>query len=294
MPVAELGAQRAEGFREDLADTDIAAIMRVLLQSERRIQKLELSQRTVWIKRHGTETPGRWMKIQTLLTRLLPYSFMRPSPRLDGAGLMRRELATLDAFKSRSFPVPPVIYSSPTAVVLGDVGPTVMERMDALRAAAPQEHDALLVKSAHALGELHAAGLCHGRPHVRDFFLEDGRIGFMDFEERPQEVMPLETAQARDIWLLFLQVATRACDGRKTCDSAFNRWRETAPPQAYDELCRLTGILGRFLPLARLIGRVRMGSDLRRFIMATDYLMQAVNPEADVKKTGKAGKDDRT
>ncbi|MGG2477508.1 serine/threonine protein phosphatase, partial [Rhizobium sp. BR5] len=58
------------------------------------------------------------------------------------------------------------------------------------------------------------------------------------------------------------------------------------------ELCRLTRILGRFLPLARLIGRVRMGSDLRRFIMATDYLMNAVNTDAAVTTTGKAGKDD--
>jgi hypothetical protein len=127
---------------------------------------------------------------------------------------------------------------------------------------------------------------------VRDFFLADGRVGFMDFEERPQDVMPLETAQARDIWLLFLQVATRACDAPKTCDAAFARWCENAPPRALEELCRLTGILGRFLPVARLIGRVRMGSDLRRFIMATDYLMNAVNPEAAVKNTGKAGKDD--
>ncbi|MGG2477507.1 serine/threonine protein phosphatase, partial [Rhizobium sp. BR5] len=41
-------------------------------------------------------------------------------------------------------------------------------------------------------------------------------IGFMDFEERPQDVMPLATAQARDIWLLFLQVATRACNPPET------------------------------------------------------------------------------
>ncbi|MCZ7498088.1 MULTISPECIES: phosphotransferase [Rhizobium/Agrobacterium group] len=292
MLVNENQAETAEGFRVHLDDADIATLMHALLKSERRVQKVELSQLTVWIKRQGTETPSWWIKLQTFLAKLLPYTFMRPSPPLDGAGLMRRELDTLQAFKASGFPVPPVIYSSRTAVVLGDVGPTIIERMDAIKAAAPAEHDALLVKSAEALGELHAAGLCHGRPHVRDFFLEDGRVGFMDFEERPQEVMPLETAQARDIWLLFLQVATRACDARKTCDAAFARWRENAPPRALEELCRLTGILGRFLPVARLIGRVRMGSDLRRFIMATDYLMNAVNPEAAVKKTGKAGKDD--
>lgn len=113
----------------------------------------------------------------------------------------------------------------------------------------------------------------------------------MDFEERPQEVMPLEMAQARDIWLLFLQVATRACDARKTCDAAFARWRETPAPGA-GRIVPSDRHSGAFLPVARLIGRVRMGSDLRRFIMATDYLMNAVNPEAAVKKTGKAGKDD--
>ncbi|WP_454686678.1 phosphotransferase [Agrobacterium leguminum] len=292
MLVAASEAEKAKGFHVHLEDGDIAALMRALLKSERRVQKLELSATTVWIKRQGTETPSWWIKLQTFLAKLLPYTFMRPSPPLDGAGLMRRELETLQVFKARGFPVPPIIYSSLTAVVLGDVGPTIMEHMDAIKTARPAEHDALLVKSAEALGALHAAGLCHGRPHVRDFFLEHGRVGFMDFEERPQEVMPLETAQARDIWLLFLQVATRACDARKTCDAAFARWRENAPPRALEELCRLTGILGRFLPVARLIGRVRMGSDLRRFIMATDYLMNAVNPEAAVKKTGKAGKDD--
>lgn len=292
MVVAASEAEKAKGFHVHLEDGDIAALMQALLQSERRVQKLALSTTTVWIKRQGTETPSWWIKVQTFLAKLLPYTFMRPSPPLDGAGLMRRELETLQAFKARGFPVPPVIYSSQTAVVLGDVGPTIMERMDAMKATTQAEHDGLLVKSAQALGELHAAGLCHGRPHVRDFFLEDGRVGFMDFEERPQEVMPLETAQARDIWLLFLQVATRACDAPKTCDAAFAGWRENAPARAQEELYRLTGILGRFLPLARLIGRVRMGSDLRRFIMATDYLMNAVNPEAALKKTGKAGKDD--
>lgn len=285
-------AEKAEGFYVHLDDADIAALMRVLLNSDRRIQKLELSQLTVWIKRQGTERVTWWMKMQKLLSKLLPYAFLRPSAPLDGAGLMQRELETLQQFQQCGFPVPPLIYSSRTAVVLGDVGPTLMERMDALKASDPHEHDALLVKSAEALGELHAAGLCHGRPHVRDFFLADGRVGFMDFEERPQDVMPLATAQARDIWLLFLQVATRACEADRTRNAAFSRWLENAPPRAVDELSRLTRILGRFLPLARLIGRVRMGSDLRRFIMATDYLMNAVNTDAAVRKTGKAGKDD--
>jgi hypothetical protein len=43
------------------------------------------------------------------------------------------------------------------------------------------------------------------------------------------------------------------------------------------------------LPLIRLIGRVHMGSDLRRFIMATKFLRQAPLPEAENLNTAKAG-----
>jgi len=36
-----------------------------------------------------------------------------------------------------------------------------------------------------------------------------------------------------------------------------------------------TGFLGGFLSFARLIGRLHMGSDLQRFIVATSFMMHA-------------------
>ena len=51
MQVNKSEVVEAEGFRVHLDDDDIATVMRVLLKSDRRIQKVELSQLTVWIKR---------------------------------------------------------------------------------------------------------------------------------------------------------------------------------------------------------------------------------------------------
>jgi hypothetical protein len=104
-------------------------------------------------------------------------------------------------------------------------------------------------------------------------FFAGPRLGFMDFEEEPQSVMPLATAQARDIWLLFLQIATSARLGTETRDRAYEAWSRHAPPQAIAELRRMTRFLAGFLSIARLIGRVHMGSDLQRFIIATSYLV---------------------
>lgn len=48
---------------------------------------------------------------------------------------------------------------------------------------------------------------------------------------------------------------------------------KACPLLAVAELRHMTRILSAFLSFARLIGRVHMGSDLQRFIVATSYLM---------------------
>lgn len=60
---------------------------------------------------------------------------------------------------------------------------------------------------------------------------------------------------------------------RRDQDAAYHAWSQPASAAAIAELRRMTGFLGRFLSTARLIGRVCMGSDLRRFIVATSYLV---------------------
>ncbi len=272
--------EQAKGFHVHLEDADIAALMQALLASEGRVQQLHLSVGSVWIKRQGAEKAPWWLKLQSLAASALPYKFLKPSPTLAPGAMMTREKRRMIAFGDKGFPVPEIIYASETAIVLSDVGPTVQRTLKSKRQSDNASHDALLIDCAAAIGDLHAAGLCHGRPHVRDFFLRDGRIGFMDFEEEPEAAMPLETAQARDLWLLFLPLSTLAQNGRDTLDAAYKAWASRAPEAAIAELRRLVRVLSRFLPLARLIGRVQMGSDLQRFIVATEYLKNAVKPEA--------------
>lgn len=259
-----------------------------------RIENIALSQTTVWIKRQGTEKPIWWRHLQYVVAWLMPFAFMRPSLLLDAEGMNAREIDTIDEFARKGFTVPEIVHRGTTLVVVKDVGPSVAERMWHLRAIDPAAHEALIVQSIAALGLLHAAGLCHGRPHVRDFFLRDGEIGFLDFEERPQDVMPLATAQARDLWLLLLPVSVLSLDAVHTLPEALKRWRLSAPEATQVELRQMIAVLGRFLPIVRLIGRVRMGSDLRRFILATEFLKTALETDVAPIGAGKAGKDDRT
>jgi tRNA A-37 threonylcarbamoyl transferase component Bud32 len=261
------------GAIPDLAGGDIETLLAVLVSGSNRIQRVPLSKRTVWIKRYGTEGRSRWLSLQASLSRLIPLDFLRPSAYLPPRQMAAREIRRIGQFSQKGFATPTVLYASKGSLVLSDVGTTVQMRLNELRERDPAAHDDLLVRCAAELGRLHASGLSHGRPYPRDMFFSGDSLGFMDFEEEPDTVMPLAVAQARDIWLLFLQIATSARLGLKTSDRAYEAWSRQAPAQAIVELRRMTRFLGGFLSIARLIGRVHMGSDLQRFIIATSYLV---------------------
>ena len=275
----------------DVTAKDIETLLVVLARGARRVERVQMSFGAVWVKRYGTKRPVFWRRTQNLLASLFRQPFLRASPVLDSKAMVDREIRRIAIFAAQGLPVPRVLYRSDSALVLSDAGPTVDTRLAELKTGDPAGHDDLLVTCAADLGALHGKRLCHGRPHPRDFFLQNGRIGFMDFEEEPEAVMPFAAAQARDLWLLFLQIVPRAIGGGVTVDRAFAAWLEHAPADSFSELCLLVAFLAKFLWLTRLIGRVHMGSDLRRFLAATRYLSQVLLAPRPA-DASKAGKDD--
>lgn len=259
----------------NLIGKDIEALLTVLVSGSKRVERVPLSSGQVWIKRYGTEKPSVWRHLQTLCSHILPVAFLRPCAYLAPQQMAERETRRIGVFKDLGIAVPEILYASNGAIVLADAGITVQRRLGQLKDSDPAAHDNLMVACAAELGRLHAKGLCHGRPYPRDMFFAGNRLGFMDFEEDPQTVMPLAVAQARDVWLLFLQIATGARFGLATQNRAYEAWCAQAPAAARAELQRMIRFLGGFLFLARLIGRVHMGSDLQRFIVATSFLMHA-------------------
>lgn len=255
-----------------LSDTEIDTILRTLLNPSKRVQCVALENCSVWIKRYGTESPGRWMFLQRILAKVIPIAFLRPSPILPSALMVERETRRIEQFSCSGFPTPRVLYRSGNILILTDSGSTVASRLKALRPTEPVAHDALLVQCAAELGKLHAAGLCHGRPHPRDFTLHSGHIGYLDFEEEPDAVMPLPAAQARDMWLMCLQIGSLAVNGTATLSRAYDAWSAAAPAGSVHYLARIAKIMRLLLPLARIVRRFGNGSDIQRFVTAMTFL----------------------
>lgn len=267
-----------EDTRDVLSPAAMERLLHLLIAGERhRVSSTVLDGRTVWIKRYDVERTPAYKCLHEKLSRLMPAAFLRASPCVDGKGAIEREMRKLAAFEAAGLPTAQIFFGNDKVLVLSDVSPIAQGLLNKLAARGDFEaHDRLLVNAAQALRKVHERGLCHGRPHPRDMFIrEDGEWGFVDFEEEPEAAMPLAVAQARDVWLLFLQVCSQA-RLESTADRAFDSYFASSPHRVGAELRRIVGFLAVLMPLLSAIEYRGLGSDGRRVLKAMRFLKTAV------------------
>lgn len=240
--------------------------------SEKRIACVEREGQKVWIKRQGIEKKPFGKRLHACLSFLFPAHFMKASPVRDAIGMNEQEVRKIEAFKKAGIPVPEILAIDGPALMISDVGQTVQKRLDYLKKTDPAAHEDLLVKCAEALGKVHHAGLVHGRPHPRDMFIKEGKIGFFDFEEEPEAIMPIPAAQARDAWLLFFQISAQALDKSKTDNEAFEAWKQQVPQQTLAELKKIVRFFSIFITPLKLAKLIYLGGDGKRMLSAMEFL----------------------
>lgn len=264
------------------SDLDHDELIRLASTGTDRVSRVDTGKRIVWVKRAAAKSLHIGHYLQLLCTLALPGTIYRPSPPEQGDAATRGEAERIRAFAAKGLPVPEILYQGVGALVLSDCGQTLEMQMKQARAAGDADrHDELLLLFATGISEMAAAELVHGRPHPRDCFVRDGRLGFMDFEQNPLAGMRLESAQARDAMFTFGFV----CDLAKrpaTPELAFDSWTARAPQASVLELKNVLRQLRPLLALGRLALRIHAGSDLRRFMAGTQFLSRklGVNPDA--------------
>ncbi len=263
---------------EELSPAGLEALLKLVVASEHsRVSSVEVDGRTVWIKRYGVEARSAAKWLHRVISPLMPLPFLRSSPAASAAGLAAREMRKAAAFRAAGFPTVTIFYGQGDVIAMSDAGTIVQEELNRLRRSDPGRHDDMLVACAEAVARVHLAGLCHGRPHPRDMLVKGRMFGFLDFEEEPEASMPLETAQARDVWLLFLQIAGQT-QRPETPRRAFAAYRQIAPPAVIRELRRVVGFFSLFNPVLRIPGRF-IGRDGQRMLAGTSFLKSALSKD---------------
>lgn len=247
---------------------DPAHFDRLIAAGTQRIERVELNGRVFWIKRPETDKIKIWHRLQRLLARLARHEILMPTVSRGGQSTLRREIGKLTAFRRAGLRVPEIVHQTATAFIVTDLGPSLRQVWAAKR------HDPatalVLAAAAVTLGTVHQAGLAHGRPYLRDLTWDGTRVGLIDLEEAPEAVMPLEAAQARDIWLLFIQLARYGKE-----DGLGQAWTAYEPFLSAERAEKLRDFLKFLRPVTRLFGPLlrRHGSrDVLSALKATAFL----------------------
>ncbi|GGI76234.1 serine/threonine protein phosphatase [Shewanella gelidii] len=119
----------------------------------------------------------------------------------DPQQLLTTEIDTLKRYNQLKAPVPVVACSGTDFVVIEDAGVTLKHLFLKQKLTTEQALPVVQVVG-KALAELHAQGLNHGRPALRDIAWRDGKVTFIDFEAYRAD-MDILSLQSRDLLVLI-------------------------------------------------------------------------------------------
>ena len=173
-------------------DTDPDLLQRIQSGSGR-IERIEHQGRTLWVKR--PETLSLRMRLQ------------KGNPKLA----FGKEVAAHRTMFDLGLPVAPVVAASSDYLVTEDCGPSLLA---VLRQDRPEAFEAGLAAAGGELARIHAAGMSHGRPSLKDICWHDGAIAFLDFERAGREGN-LAKAQSMDAMILIFSTAVETSGSKK-------------------------------------------------------------------------------
>ena len=187
----------------------------------------------------------------------------------DPARAFAAERAGLHAMAEAGVPVAGIVAEGPDWLLLPDAGPILTEVVaDPGRSEA--EKLAAFAEAGRALGQVHWAGMAHGRPAVRDICWDGTAARFIDLE-RFRLARRGGLAQAADVVMLAQTAFTRWPDDARWLDAALAGYAAHSPPGSMDRVARLARWL---MPLAWLARGLRLVRPRSRELLAVGLTLQ--------------------
>jgi tRNA A-37 threonylcarbamoyl transferase component Bud32 len=176
------------------------------------VEPITLAGQRAWLKRYGRHRRGTALLALDRLATRLDIAALRPPPHYAGEQAKQTEARRLSELREQGVHVPAVLGQGEASLILSHQGDSLSACMR-MAANDPVRLDAITSAAADAIARSHRAGAYFGQPLPRNMTYHQGRLGFIDFEEDPLEVMTLEQAQARD-WLMFSYGTAKYYDQR--------------------------------------------------------------------------------
>ena len=234
--------------------------------------------RYVWLKK--ANAPHSIWRYHALgaIAGSLGLNVLVPVPNPGGPQAIAQEASRLRELTQLRLPVPQLLAQSAEGLLMSDLTDghePITSLGDELAQLAPQGAAALLPSWQDGLAviaQFHAQGTCLSQAFARNMVRQpNGRIGCVDFEDRPQDVLSLPQCQARD-WLSYLHATAqllREAGALAAAAACFEGVLHAAQPEtrvAVVQTAHKTRWM-RHLPQSR-----RWGRDVQRLSALADML----------------------
>jgi tRNA A-37 threonylcarbamoyl transferase component Bud32 len=178
-----------------------------LRSSRARILRLMSGPEPVWVKRPRSGPGYTVYALQYGAAELLGIRLFRPPKVSRGPRGLAAEARRLAHLQGKGWPVPRVLDVTPRWLAISDNGTALG---DVLRGLETPERSSTLRGALEFVQALHAQQGWHGAAQIRNLTYRGDGFGAIDFEDDLEPSMPLESRQARDIYLYLVSAARYA------------------------------------------------------------------------------------
>ncbi len=231
-----------------------------------------------WVKRAEPEAKNPWRPVVRGLTALVPWPLLRSTATPGDEASVREEADRLRRWRQAGLAVPELLEATDAYILTADAGLPLRSWLRDERD--PARRLEAVTLAARALGQFHRLGFCHGRPFLKDIVYDGRQVSFIDLEEEPTRVMPLLTAQVRDLMLFVMSYAASLGERHPFDDlrSVAEAYRAANPaPELHRSLRRNFRVLWwAALPL-RLFPSALLGRDGRQAVLGLKVLRRLVD-----------------
>ncbi len=195
---------------------DLSGLIGAHLQAHpERISRLATEGQFIWVKR--PERPSGIRRLQ----------------KGNPATAFERERNALHTLHRQGVPVPGIVSEGPGYLAIRDCGMS-LDNILRSRDFGTRDRARIFSKAGHALADMHARHLSHGRPSLRDICWDGRRIAFLDFE-RHAEHRNTRKGHVNDLLMFVFNAFAIAATERPEILSAISAYRAADSARIWDD-----------------------------------------------------------
>ena len=234
---------------------------------------LQFDEQSYIVKFTRRESGRLWRESMSALSCWLLFG-VAVKPNAFRAGNINYEAQRLRDLQQQAIAVPRLLIEEPEYIVMEHCG----EQLESMLRC-EEGRDEFLPRILDSLLELHEAKQWHGGAQIRNLTIQNDTIFRIDFEEKTGDVLPLELAQAYDLFLCFNSL-TKYMDfdvelGERLLTDYLSRREER---QIHTVLGRMFKLLLRLRKLLNLFGdEFKNSSDIKRTLYFSTVLGRSLD-----------------